>query len=134
MRLISIVLVALPLLLLACHAGEKADDLSGQADVLRAIRDHGGAAVMIALVHPPGFGDPAADGDEIRREIARMQEDVLAALDSADFRLRQRFTSIPAMAGTLRTEQGLRVLSAHPFVKSVDIDPSGGGTAYPPGG
>jgi hypothetical protein len=129
MRLISSVSVALPLLLLACHAGEESDDLYGQADVLTAIRAHGGAAVMIALVHPPGFGDPAADAGEIRREIARMQEGVLTALDTADFRLRQKFTSIPAMAGTLRTEQGLRVLSAHPFVHSVDLDPSGGGTA-----
>jgi hypothetical protein len=134
MRNISGMAVALPLLLLACHPGEEPGDVSGHADVLTVIRAHGGAAVMIALVHPPGFGDPAGDGDAIRGEIARMQEGVLAALDSADFRLRQRFASIPAMAGTLRTEQGLRVLLAHPYVRRVDLDPSGGGTARPPGG
>jgi hypothetical protein len=115
------------LLVVACHAAMETDRSETRSDVLTMIRERGEAPVMIALIAPAGFGDPAADADQVRAGIARMQAEVLAALDSSDFRDRQRFASIPAMAGTLRSERGLRTLLAHPLVRRVDIDPAGTG-------
>jgi alkylation response protein AidB-like acyl-CoA dehydrogenase len=117
----------LVLLVVACHPALEVDRERVQPEVLTMIRARGEAAVMIALTPPPGFGDPAVDQEQIRADIARMQAEVLAALDTVDFRARQPFASIPAMAGTLRTEQGLRTLLAHPHVRRVDLDPAGGG-------
>jgi hypothetical protein len=117
----------LALLGVACHPALEVDRDRVEPDVLTMIRAHGEAAVMIALTEPPGFGDPAADPERIRAHIARMQAEVLAALDTVDFRARHTFSSIPAMAGTLRTEQGLQTLLAHRHVRRVDLDPAGGG-------
>jgi len=118
----------------SCHPAPEVDRERVQAEVLTTIRAGEEAAVMIALTPPPGFGDPAADQERIRADISRMQAEVLAALDTADFRPRQPFLSIPAMAGTLRTERGLRALLDHPYVRRVDLDPAGGGGEQPVGG
>jgi hypothetical protein len=111
----------------ACHPALEVDRNRVEPNVLTMIRAHGKAAVMIALTAPPGFGDPAADRERVHADIARMQAEVLAALDTVDFRARRTFSSIPAMAGTLHTEVGLQTLLAHRHVRRVDLDPSGGG-------
>lgn len=118
----------LALLVAACHPALDIDRMRAHPDVLAVLRAQGEVAVMIALVPPAQYGDPAADVERVRVEIAAMQADVLASLDSADYRNRQRFVSVPALAGTLLSERGLRLLLAHRFVRRVDPDPGGGGT------
>jgi hypothetical protein len=105
-----------------------ADRSSSSADILALIRARGEAAIMIALVEPAGYGRADTDVARIRADIARMQAEVLAALDTADYRDRLRYAAIPAMAGTVRTERGLSVLLAHPHVRRVDLDTGGTGT------
>lgn len=95
-------------------------------DVLSAIRENGRAPVMIALVTPAGAAD-AANPQATRAEIARMQDEVIAALDPADFRVGARYTSVPALAGLLLSERGLRRLLAHPFVVRISLDSGGTG-------
>lgn len=82
---------------------------------------------MVSLVEPPGYGDPARS-EEVRAAIARMQAEVLATLDSADFRPVVQYASIPALAGVLRSVQGLERLLAHPHVRDVALDLEGRGT------
>ena len=81
---------------------------------------------MIALVTPAGAGDPA-NAQATRAEIARMQDDVIAAVDSTDFGVGTRYTSVPALAGVLFSERGLRRVRAHPFVLGVTLDTGGSG-------
>jgi hypothetical protein len=95
-------------------------------DVLAAVREHGQAAVMIALVAPASASDPAR-AQATRAEIARMQDSVIAALDPTDFRVGTRYTSVPALAGVLLSERGLQRVRAHPLVLRVSLDTGGSG-------
>jgi hypothetical protein len=107
------------------------------AEVMDVLRADGRADVMVALKLPPGF-EAEPGSERLRAEIARLQDDVLASMDDGDFRVRQRFKAIPALAGTVLTERGLRRLSSHPGVVRVDMDAGGGGGTDPepppPGG
>jgi hypothetical protein len=114
-------------LLGACRPALESERPSGSPDVIAAIRENGEAAVMIALVEPAGYSDPA-QAAQARAEIARMQTAVRAVLDTVDYRHGQSFAAIPAMSGVIRTERGLRMLLAHPFVRRVDRDAGGAGT------
>ena len=117
-----------PLLLLAlcaCRATVESDGRM-QADLLAELRAHRPVAVMIALVEPSGYGDPTI-APRWRAEIARLQAEVVASLDTADYRHGQSFASIPAMSGVIRSERGLQSLLAHPHVRRVDPDEGGTG-------
>lgn len=116
------------LLFLACHPAMDMDRTRTDSDVLAMLRARGEAPVMIALTEPAGYADATADAAWIRSEIARLQAEVVAALDSADYRERHRFVAIPAMSGVVRSERGLEVLLSHPHVRRVDLDPGGTGT------
>ena len=59
--------------------------------------------------------------------IAGAQSAVLTTLDSADFRLRERYAAVPAFSGTLRSARGLDNLLAHSLVLRVDRDAAGNG-------
>ena len=94
-----------------------------------ALDRHGAARVVVSLatsVDAAGAADPRG-----RAEIARLQDAVLAGLDTTDFRLGQRYAAVPALAGTLRSRRGLARLLAHPAVRRVDLDPAGGGSGVP---
>ena len=80
--------------------------------------------VMVALVTEGGASGQAASATAA---IAKAQDAVLWRLDSADFRLRQRYAAVPAFSGTLRSTRGLDRLLAHPLVRRVDRDPGGTG-------
>jgi hypothetical protein len=118
---------ALLLALVACQTVMESNRERDHRDILAAIRARGEAGVLIALYEPDGFDDPA-QATQVRREIARMQDEVLAALDTNDFRPGQRFASVPAIAGTVRSERGLRALSAHPLIRRVSLDTGGTGS------
>lgn len=95
-------------------------------DVLTAIRANGEAQVIITLVAPAGADDPA-NAQATRAAIARMQDDVIAALDPADFRPGVRFTSVAALGGVIRSERGFRAVRAHRLVSGVSLDTGGSG-------
>lgn len=96
--------------------------------ILAALQARGEASVVVALVEPTGFTDPA-QASASRAAIARMQDAVVAALDSTDFRETKRFASVPALTGLLRSERGLRLLTGHPYVRQVSLDTGGSGTS-----
>ena len=121
-RLVGSTILALTLM--GCRTVMESD--RSARDVLAALREHGKAAVMIALVTPAGAGDPA-NAQATRAAIARMQDEVIAAVDSSDFRVGARYTSVPALAGVLFSERGLRRVRAHRFVSGVTLDTGGTG-------
>ena len=68
------------------------------------------------------------DAGNVSAAIARAQDTVLSMLDSADFRLRQRYAGVPAFSGTLRSARGLDHLLAHSLVRRVDREVGGTGS------
>jgi hypothetical protein len=97
-------------------------------DVVTTLRAKGEAAIMISLVEPTGI-DAAAEPSRWQTEIGRLQQSVLSQIAPQHFERRTLFASVPAIAGTLRTERGLAILTAHPNVRRVDLDVGGGGTS-----
>lgn len=97
-------------------------------DVVAALRAHGEAAVMISLTEPTGI-DATVERARWQAEIARLQQSVLSRIGPEDFESRTLFLSVPAIAGTVRTERGLAILADHPNVRRVDLDEGGSGTS-----
>lgn len=124
--------VAGPLLAfaMACRAPGPVSDLKLGAGVREALVPNGEANVIVALT---AEGDPRSglpqDAAGAAAAIARAQDAVLSTLDSADFRLGQRFAAVPAFSGALRSARGLDRLLAHPLVRRVDLDPGGTGSS-----
>jgi hypothetical protein len=113
--------------MLACRSVTPLEGAKLGPGVRDLLERRGTADVMVALA-------PAADGvaDARRRaEIARLQDAVLSALGNDDFRLRQRYEAVPALAGTVLSPRGLARLLAHAAVRRVDLDAGGGGSAVP---
>jgi hypothetical protein len=81
---------------------------------------------MIALADPAAV-DPAA-GHQDAAVIGRMQDSVLSVVDTTEFRLRVRYTAVPALAGTVMSAAALRALASHRYVKRIDLDLGGTGT------
>lgn len=96
--------------------------------VARTLGTEGRIDVFVSLVPPAGYGEPGADLEAMKSAIARSQDEVLSALDPADYRNRIRYETIPALAGTVLTEKGLEALEAHPDVVSVAVDEGGSGS------
>ena len=120
--------VAALILLLACNRVTPLERAVVSPDVITTLRGQGEANVMVSLVEPKGI-DATIDPARWQAEIARLQQSVLSQLAAEDFQSRTLFTSVPAIAGTLRTERGLATLTAHPNVRRVDLDAGGGGTS-----
>ena len=83
--------------------------------VKEALQIQGEAHVVVALV------DPTAT-----QTIASLQDDVLGSLNSAEFSVRVRFSTIPGFSGTVLLETALDKLASHPYVTKVDLDVGGG--------
>jgi hypothetical protein len=116
MSVSTLLLTAAVLSAASCHASAgPSDQVIGVDPVLERLRSAGEPRVMVSLVLDPGAdNEPAA--------IERARDAVLAALDTADFRVTHRFERVPAIGGVLRTERGLRILLGHPMVRRVDLD------------
>ena len=98
--------------------------------VREALDELGSVNVMISLV--PGqaaqVGAPAKpDMAAEKSRIAGMQNDVLSQLSNADYRARQTFSAVPAMAGRITSRAGLETLERNPNVVMIDIDVGGSG-------
>ena len=112
----------------ACRAPTPVSDPKLGAGIREALVPNGEAAVMVALAVEPGVSG-SRDAASVTAAIARAQDAVLSTLDSADFRLTQRYAAVPAFAGTLRSARGLDRLLAHPLVRRVDLDSGGTGSS-----
>ncbi len=126
--------LVLALLVLAAGALLLAGRFSSQAqargsdgiihpDVLEALQESSEAAVLISLAGlplPPSPSDAAAF-DEYRRQLAAVQDRILAKLTPADVTLTTRYSVSAALAGRI-TASGVEKLRGHPDVKIVSID------------
>ncbi len=97
------------------------------SEVFERLRDSDEVRVVVFLAAPAELAEPDADPAERRDGIARLQDEVLAALNPQDYRDVQRFESVPAMVLTILSEAGLAALESHPDVEKVDRDTGGGG-------
>ena len=122
--LVTLIAVATPA---ACATGGGTGPASVDPEVLATLRSADSVAVMVSLVDP----DVEGRGDALRAAIAGMQDAVLGSLDPGDFRVRRRFTSVPALALILTTEAALMALADHRYVQRVGLDASGGGGPGP---
>jgi hypothetical protein len=105
----------------ACRTAMDSDLATRAPAVADRLNAEGEARVTVSLLVAPGAEtEPAA--------IRRAGDAVLAALDTADFRVTHRFERVPAIGGVLRTERGLRLLLDHPKVRRVDLEVGGTGT------
>jgi subtilisin family serine protease len=87
--------------------------------VRETLSSNGEAYVVIALKEPPSVQE--APINTLTDEIASLQDQVLSALSSADFRLKHRYQAISALTGWV-TEPGLEKLMANPSVVRIDLD------------
>src|SRR5687768_15236016 len=120
--------VAVLVFLLGCGRPVSQHRAVVRDDVITTLRAKGEAAVMISLVEPTGI-DATVEPKRWQAEIARLQQSVLSQVAPEHLERRTLFSSVPAIAGTLRTERGLAILTAHPNVRRVDLDAGGGGTS-----
>ena len=111
----------------ACRNPAPMSDPTLGPGVREALAAGGEVNVMVALATEAGAGGQEAASTTAA--IARAQDAVLSTLDSADFRLRQRYAAVPAFTGTLRSARGLDRLLAHPLVRRVDRDAGGAGSS-----
>jgi hypothetical protein len=95
-------------------------------EVIEALQKQEMVDVIIALVEPPSMGTPPVELATLKAEIASLQDQVLSALEPAEFRVKHKYQAIPALAGTV-TEAGLAKLAAHPKVMKIDLDVGGTG-------
>jgi hypothetical protein len=110
----------------ACRTPTPVSDPTLGAGVREALTSGAEVDVMVALTTETNAN--AKDAASTTAAIARAQDAVLSTLDSADFRLGQRYAAVPAFSGTLRTARGLDRLLAHPLVRRVDRDVGGTGS------
>lgn len=125
-RPLSLLALTALLALAACRTVMESPRAQSQQAVEQALQTRGEVAVLVALVEPPGFSDPG-QAASTRAAIARMQNEVVAALDTTDFRETKRFAALPALAGILKSERGLRILMGLPPVRQVSLDTGGSG-------
>lgn len=95
--------------------------------VAQTVADSGNARVVIALETPQALQSGGRSLGEVREAVTRVQDEVLAGLQERDFLLQRRYETVPALAGTLRTEAGLERLAQQPSVRKVDLDVGGTG-------
>jgi len=95
--------------------------------VIEVLQAKGKAFVVIALVEPPSINKPKIDLQTVKNEIANLQEGVLSQLDASDFSLKHKYSSVPALAGTV-TETGIAELIENPNVVRIDLDVGGTGS------
>ena len=93
-------------------------------DVMAALQESPEVAVLInlaGLVMPSSGPIDSAAWDEYRRQLAAVQDRILAKLTAADFTLTARYIVAPGLAGRIR-ESGVEKLRGHPDVRIVAID------------
>jgi subtilisin family serine protease len=139
MRLIgwpAVVLTALVVVFSARATGLAAGEPPGVVDspdvavvgegVERALAASGTAHIVILLDVDPGLAT-RKDREPLRREVARQQDRVLAALHSGDLSLRSRPKHAPILAGVIG-RAGLGRLRHLSGIRRIDLDLPGSGS------
>jgi len=95
-------------------------------EVLEAVEAGEAVYVVVMLTEPSVTNHDRTDLVIMRREIAQLQDKVLASLTPSEFRLSIRYANIPAFTGIL-FPAGIEKLRADRSVVRVDLDTSGAG-------
>lgn len=98
------------------------------AGVIDAVQREGRVRVVVALVEPPAVGAASQEMSAVTREVAFVQNSVLATMDSSEFVVTHQYQAVPALAGAVLTQDALASLAANPLVVRVDLDLGGTGT------
>ena len=93
--------------------------------VERALAASGTAHIVILLDVDPGLAT-RKDREPLRREVARRQDEALAALHPGDLALRSRPKHAPILAGVIGRD-GLERLRHLPGIRRIDLDLPGSG-------
>lgn len=96
--------------------------------VVATLRTEQEAHVVVALVESESTKSSPINLATVKQDVAALQNDVLSSLSSADFRPRHIYQAVPALSGTVLSENGLLQLAAHPSVVRIDLDPGGSGS------
>jgi hypothetical protein len=91
--------------------------------VIEALQAQGYANVMIILAELPSTATPQA---RARHDVVHLQDQVLSTFGPNEFVVRQRYETIPALAGRV-TRAGLAKLVANAKVVKIDLDVGGAG-------
>jgi subtilisin family serine protease len=132
-RLVLSVVVALAWSVLSGHVGPAGaqspppDKAKIGPGVIEALRAEGEAMVIVALVAPPSLQARQINLPRLRQGVSTLQNGALSVLNAGEFRTKYKYSTVPALAGTLSSEAGLLKLAAHPNVARIDLDMGGKG-------
>jgi hypothetical protein len=94
------------------------------ASIITALHEPPKVRIIVLLKGYERFKDLIADPksrDRARREIKRLQEEVLKSLPQDSFELERRLENVPSFSGQA-TFSGLKALAAHHLVASIEED------------
>jgi hypothetical protein len=111
----------------ACY-GQGSDVIA--KDVYQALNESSYVNVIVMLFQPPSVTSSNVDSDEVKKNIDKLQEEVLATLLPADFKLSLKYKNIPALAGSLSLV-GAKKLGSNQHVARIDLDVGGSGSESP---
>lgn len=117
---------------LAAKAGQPQPVVSPAAMQAAATSSHVRVVVMLRMQAPQPLPAPGVRSAQLQgSQVRELSDRVLAALPASGFRLRRRFSLVPALVleADART---LQALARNPEVQRVDIDAGGGANAAPP--
>ena len=99
--------------------------------VLETLKDAGSVHVMIALQRSQEYShtdeSTGLDKAAVRKRIGQLQRDLLAQLAYSDYEVKHTYSAVPAMAGRIKSEEGLSTIALNPGVIMIDIDVGGVG-------
>ena len=110
--------------IIACYA--QGSDVIAK-DVYQALNEASRVNVIVMLVLPSSMSGGNPVSDEVKEDIDNLQQEVLATLSPADFKLSIKYENIPSLAGSL-TRAGVKKLASNPLVARVDRDVGGSGS------
>lgn len=103
-----------------CASSMRTEPVPIDPRVLEQVRSADSVDVVVVLVTPSSYYQ--RDTDRLRNDIRGMQDDVVDRLEPGTFRVRRRFTSVPAMTLTVFSEETLRTLALLRHVARVRLD------------
>lgn len=103
-----------------CASSMRTEPVPIDPQVLEQVRSADSVDVVVVLVTPSSYYQ--RDTGRLRNDIRGMQDDVVGRLEPGTFRVRRRFTSVPAMTLTVFSEETLRTLALLRHVARVRLD------------
>lgn len=109
----------------ACASAPRAEPAPIAPEVLERVRSADSVGVVVILVTPSSYY--GGNSQRVRSDIAGMQQSVLGALEPGQYRLRERFQSVPAMTLVVYGEPAIRTLALHRHVERIELDDGSAG-------